>query len=273
MRACLHGKQHAGTRVSPASHAARRDGISRGGYRPSRILLPMTTLISDAPARTSVARRTSPDRARLPEHPILAIGDGAVVALRQRRVLDLGGLAVRGELEGTRLVSAHDLANRPWWIPAAAVWSDAETDERPEHPRSVGMATDHDRDRAVLTGLSDRLGWEALHAYDHGASLATLDIPDPTVQAVVFDGRVGHDVPTVVVIGDRFTRWGAGATVESAYRRAMFHDVPTPDATRELADMARLLADAGLEVAVVDLGTPLMQQAGISRVSVQLMPV
>lgn len=272
MRACLHAAEHAGGRVSHASHGAWRYGISRPGYRPARILLPMTTLISDAPARTFVDRRTSPDRVRLPEHPILAIGDGAVVALRQRRVLDLGGLAMRVELDGDRLVSAHDLANRPWWIPAAAVWSDAEHGERPEHPRSVGMATDHDRDQAVLKGLSDRLGWEALHAYEDKVSLATLDIPDPDVQAVVYDGRLTHDVPTVLVIGDRFTRWGAGATIESAYRRAMFHDVPTMDATRELAEMSLVLADAGMDVAVVELGTPVMQRAGISRVSVQLMP-
>jgi hypothetical protein len=232
----------------------------------------MTTLMSDAPVRPSVVEgRSSPLRARTPEQPILTIGDGAVVALRQRRVVERGALGARGELDGDRLVSARDLANRPWWIPACAVWSDAESAGRPEHPRSVGMATDQDHARAVLTGLSDRLGWEALQAYEHGAVLPTLDVGDPAEQAVIYDGRLGHDVPTVVVIGARFTRWGAGVTWEAAYRRAMFVDVRTGDAARELADVALVLAAAGVEVGVVDLGTSLMRRAGIARVSVQLL--
>lgn len=231
----------------------------------------MTTLISDAPARPVAAGRTS--FRRTPEQPILALGDGAVVALRHRRVVELGALGVRGQLDGDRLVSAHDLSNRPWWIPACAVWSDTESAARPEHPRSVGMATDQDHARAVLTGLSDRLGWEALQAYEHGEVLPIVDVADPCDQAVVYDGRLGHDVPTVLVVGERFTRWGAGVTVEAAYRRAMFVDVRTGDAARELADVALMLSGAGVEIGVVDLGTPLMRRAGISRVSVQLLAV
>jgi hypothetical protein len=232
----------------------------------------MTTLISDAPARPSVtAGRVSLRRVRTPEQPILAVGDGAVVALRHRRVVEHGALGVRGELDGDRLVSARDLANRPWWIPAGAVWSDADGADRPEHPRSVGMATDQHHARAVLSGLSDRLGWEALQAYEHGELLPVLEVRDAAEQAIVYDGRLGHDVPTVLVIGERFTRWGAGVTVESAYRRAMFVDVRTGDAARELADIALVLAGAGVEIGVVDLGTSLMRRAGISRVSVQLL--
>ena len=35
--------------------------------------------------------------------------------------------------------------------------------------------------------------------------------------------------------------------------------------------MQLVLADAGLDVAVVDLGTPMLRRAGVARVSVQLM--
>jgi hypothetical protein len=233
----------------------------------------MTTLMSDAPAAMpSVFReeRTSVTRTRITEPPILAIGDGAVVALRHRSVVELGALGVPGPLDGDRLVSARDLADNPWWIPARAVWSDAESDDRPEHPRSVGMSSDRDYARAVLAGVSDRLGWEALQAHEHGEMLPTLDVDDPCTQATVYDGRLGHDVPTVLVIGERFMLWGAGATVASAYRRAMYGDRGSRDATRELADVALVLASAGIEIGVVDLGTSLMRRVGISRLSVQL---
>lgn len=232
------------------------------------------TLISEAPAvRRPVTQklRTGPGRARPSEQPILAVGDGAVVALRYRRVLEPGALGVRGELGGDRLVSARDLSNRPWWIPAAAIWSDADGGTPPEHPRYVGLATDDDYARAVLTGLSERLGWEALQAHHRGEELPVLDVGDPDSQVVVFDGRLGHQVPTVLVLGERFTRSGAGSTVQSAYRRAMFGDCGTADAARELADMALVLDSARIGVGVVDLGTALMRHAGISRVSVQLL--
>ena len=234
----------------------------------------MTTLTSEAPVVSPPITgdgRTSSSGARTSEQPILAVGDGAVIALRHRRVVELGALGVRGELDGDRLVSARDLSNSPWWIPASSVWSDVESDGRPEHPRSVGMATDRNYARAVLTGVSDRLGWEALQAYEHGEVLVPLDVADPSTQAVVYDGRLGHDVPTVLVIGERFIRWGAGATVASAYRRAMFGDRGTIDAERELADIALVLASARIDIGVVDLGTALMRRVGIARVSVQLL--
>jgi len=50
----------------------------------------------------------------------------------------------------------------------------------------------------------------------------------------------------------------------------MYGDRGSRDATRELADVALVLASAGIEIGVVDLGTSLMRRVGISRLSVQL---
>ncbi len=71
----------------------------------------------------------------------------------------------------------------------------------------------------------------------------------------------------------RVIRGGAGITAESAYRRALFGDqgLSEDEVARELADMQLVLADAGLDIAVVDLGTALLRRAGVTRVSVQLM--
>ena len=59
--------------------------------------------------------------------PATLPGRGSVVALRQRRAIALGSLAERGVLAaGDRLVTAHDATGHSWWIPADAVWSDAD---------------------------------------------------------------------------------------------------------------------------------------------------
>ena len=47
---------------------------------------------------------------------------------------------------------------------------------------------------------------------------------------------------------------------------------PTCEIDRELADVQLVLADAGLDVAVVDVGTAMLRKGGVARVSVQLMP-
>jgi hypothetical protein len=233
------------------------------------------TLISEAPrVRPSTAPQLRPslERPRRIARPAIVDLDGPVVALRPRRVIAHGALTSRRALRGDRLVSAHDLTGRPWWVPASAVWSDSDSAEHPEHPWAIGQATDTDRDRAVLTGLSDRLGWEGQRARERGRFLPELPRIDPRSTAVVYDGRLGHDVPTVVVVVDeRFVRSGAGATYESAYHRALFGECGDQDAPRELGDLDVLLAEAGITVAVVDLGTPLLRLAGVQRVSVQLL--
>ena len=89
----------------------------------------------------------------------------------------------------------------------------------------------------------------------------------------MFDGRIGHDVPTVHIVSDHVVRGAAGATMEAAFRRALFgdHGVTDEDVARELADIQLVLSDAGVDVAVVDVGTELLRTAGVARVSVQLM--
>jgi hypothetical protein len=232
------------------------------------------TLISEAwtvgrsidPAGRSVTRAL-----RQPQLPTIVERDGAVVALHRREVIALGGLESRAQMVGDRLVCAHDLDGRPCWVPAVAVWSDGDAAIRPERPRGVGLATDQDRARAVLGGLSDRLGWEAREARDRGRPLSRLNEAGVDTDSALWDGRLDHDVPTVLVTRDNVLRWGAGTTIAAAYRRALFGDRGNADVSRELADIALVLSAAGIGVGVVDLTTPLFAAAGISRVSVQLL--
>lgn len=194
-----------------------------------------------------------------------------MVALHRRRVVSFGALESRHELDGERLVISTDLDGRSWWIPACAVWSDADASDRPEHPRGVGQASGRHRAQVVLAALSDRLGWEANRARERGCQLAQLPDLDPHACAVIYDGCLGHGVPTVVVVHNRFVRWGAGVTYESAYRRAMLDEQASRDAERELADIALLLHGADVGVTVVDLASPKLRDAGVERVSVQLL--
>jgi hypothetical protein len=88
----------------------------------------------------------------------------------------------------------------------------------------------------------------------------------------VLDGRLGHDVPTVVVLGDDFVRWGAAATWSTALHRALYGDDGSIAVEGELADMATALRRGGLDVVGVDLGTDVLRRAGVVRCSVQLVP-
>ncbi len=224
--------------------------------------------------------RSTPDEVRshatprrMTELPALLDGAGTITVLRRRSIVPTGSIGTGDVVAGRRLVGARDLHDAPWWVPATAVWSDAEAHERPEHPWHVGLATDHSWSRAVLTGLSSRLGWEARLAHERGEHLRVVRGLAPCGPTVVLDGRIGHDVPTVHIVSDHVVRGGAGVTMESAYRRALFGDqgMAEADVARELADMQLVLADAGLDIAVVDLGTALLRRAGVARVSVQLM--
>ncbi len=207
-----------------------------------------------------------------PEQPILLDSASNVRVLRRRASVPVGGLGLGTVIHGRRLVRARDLDDAPWWVPARTVWSDAEEREHPEHPSFVGLATDRSWTRAVLTGLSDRLGWEARQVFEAGGTLARLDGVGPLGPSTVYDGRLGHEVPCVLVVSEQAVRWGAGVTTETAYRRALFGDQSRSedDAARELADLRLLLNDVDLEVVVVDLGTALLRRAGVARVSVQL---
>ena len=96
----------------------------------------------------------------------------------------------------------------------------------------------------MLAGLSDRLGWEA----NAGPGARREPCPSWTTSAwtmgdgtTVYDGRLGHDIPTVVVVRDAVALWGAGSTFAAAYHRALFGDHGTVGPTGELDDAAGLL--------------------------------
>jgi hypothetical protein len=205
--------------------------------------------------------------------PATLRGRRDVIALRQRQTIALGALADRAVLSGERLVAAEDQVGHRWWISAESVWSDSHAADHPEHPRPIGLATAATRHAALLRGLSDRLGWEAVLEFERGADLPVASaVREPqAVNAIVLDGRLDHDVPTVVVLAADTMRWGAGATWDGAMRRALYGDDHSTDPSSELAAVCSLLAAAGLAVAGVDLGTARLNAAGVARCSVQLL--
>jgi hypothetical protein len=241
----------------------------------------MSASLESPPRQPTRHLRTRVSRSAVPAHPVLPsrswlptlVGrNGPVVALHQRDVVALGGLAERTVVAGQRMVSGSDTFGECWWLPAESVWVDADDLDRPDQPRPIGLAMAERRDAAVLAGLSDRLGWEAVLAFERGADLPVASgLSHPPERLVVLDGRLDHDVPTVVMLGDDIVRWGAGRTWEAALQRAMFgHE--TVDAERsELNALSTSLLSSGLVIAAVDLGTPLLERANIVRSSVQLM--
>ena len=236
-----------------------------------------------SPPRRGAARNpggTSPwERARLrpplPPRPsalpTIVGRNGPVVALHQRDVIAPGGIADQAVVDGDRMVAARDLAGDQWWLPAAAVWVDAEAETRPDHPRPAGLATGRDRVAAITAGLSDRLGWEAVLEFDRGRELGLAPGMNAPERLVVLDGRVGHEVPTVVTLGDDIVRWGAGATWSQALDRAVFGHDAVNASVDELSQVSERLGRDGLTIATVDLATPLLARAGVFRTSVQLM--
>ncbi len=256
---------HAGGAVPVASHGVRGRGSTALRLAPNWMAVIMT-LISDTtplwvePPPPSVV-------------PTLVVGEGPVVALRHRRVIAIGALVERSEVQSDRLVSGRDVEGHAWWIPADAVWSDAAESARPQHPRPVGLATDRTRDGALLAGLSDRLGWEAVVEYEEGRELPVLEgmLANGSDELIVLDGRLGHDIPTVVILGHDMTRWAAGATWSSALHRALYGADGRDDELEELGTLVERLAAHDIGVVAVDLATPLIRRAGVVRCSVQLL--
>lgn len=203
--------------------------------------------------------------------PTIVGRNGPVVALHQRDVIAVGGIDAHAVLDGDQMVAANDLAGEQWWLPAAAVWVDAEAGTRPDHPRPAGLATGRDRVAAITAGLSDRLGWEAVLQFERGRDLKPAPAVDAPERLIVLDGRIGHQVPTVVTLGDDIVRWGAGATWLQALDRAVFGHDAVGASDDELLQLDDRLGRDGLTVAAVDLATPVLTQAGIFRTSVQLM--
>jgi hypothetical protein len=222
---------------------------------------------------------TSLPEAPATDAPALVVRSSQVVALRHRSVVALGALPDRATVESERLVSARDAAGRACWIAADAVWSDADHADAPQHPRPVGLATALTPERALAAGLSDRLGWEAVLHLERGGDLPSVDVAPAGDSAsnndrlVVLDGRLGHDVPTIVVLGDDVVRWGAAATWSSAVHRALYGDDGSIGGEDELGEVVDVLRRGGLDVVGVDLGTTLLRRANVARWSVQLAPL
>lgn len=210
---------------------------------------------------------------RPPDGPSLLTAGSTVVALRRGEVVGTGEILERGLVGGTHLVSATGPHGRCWWIPAGAVWADGDSEPAPQHPRPVGLATATDPTSATVQGLSDRLGWEAVMHLERGHDLPALPLPADLDAGpfLVLDGRLGHEIPTVVVVGDDLTRWGAATTWERALHRALYGGQGLATDTAELDAMIDALAELGLSPVTVDLGTPRLRQLGISRCSVQLL--
>ena len=101
------------------------------------------------------------------------------------------------------------------------MWSDADESSQPQHPRPTGLATGRTRESALLAGVSDRLGWEAVLEYERGCDLPALEgaLVSGADDLVVLDGRLGHDIPTVVIVSHDMARWAAGATWAGALHR------------------------------------------------------
>jgi hypothetical protein len=234
------------------------------------------TLIPEltAPHRRTASRWDSSATTPAPTSgPTLVPAGGSVIALRRRDVMALGALAGRGVVEGSNLVIASDAEERSWWIAADAVWSDGDHSLQPQHPRPIGLSMAATVQRALVAGLSDRLGWEAVLELEHGRDLPVLDceLHVGRERLTAFDGRLDHGVPTIVLVGEDTVRWGAGSTWDAAMRRATYGDDPSLADTGELEALTEQLADQGLHLASVDLGTPLLRSAGIVRRSVQIL--
>lgn len=212
--------------------------------------------------------------------------DATISPLRGASALAVGGVAARRTVGGCQLVAAIDLAGTSWWIPAACVWTDAVcdhpsacvTDHPTTRPGATGLAAARSWSAAVTAGLSDRLGWEAMLQLDRGVELAPVaaDVVGATRElagVVVLDGRIGHEVPTVIVLGSGVARWGAGRTWAGAFQRAMFGRQTTADDALELTWMAAELERVGIRPVIVDVGADALRTHGITRASVQLLAV
>ena len=136
----------------------------------------MTTIPElTAPHRRAASRWDASSTPTPTSGPTLVPTGGSVIALRRRDVVALGSLASRGVVEGSNLVVAVDAEERSWWIAADAVWCDGDHSLQPQQPRPIGLAMAATHQRALLSGLSDRLGWEAVLELEYGRDLPVLD--------------------------------------------------------------------------------------------------
>jgi hypothetical protein len=197
---------------------------------------------------------------------------GQVVPLHHRPAIALGGLCDRVQVNGQRQIAAVDTRGASCFVDAAAVWTDGEH-THPTQLAPIGLASSSCRDTALITGISDRIGWEAAKAWEDGLDLPTAPFLDHQANSrlVLLDGRLGHQLPTVVAVSETSVRWGAGATWDAAAGRAMY-GTGWPTDTSELALIECILAGARLGIAAVDVGSALLTVNNLTRISVQITP-
>jgi hypothetical protein len=195
---------------------------------------------------------------------------GQVVPLHQRPAIAHGGLCDRVLLNGQRQVPAVDAHQASCWIDATAVWYDGEHGQ-PSQLTPIGLAVSTSWEQALITGISDRIGWEAAKAWEDGLDLPAAPFLEhiASERLVLLDGRLGHRLPTVVAVSETTVRWGAGATWDAALGRALY-GTGWPTDKSELALIDCILAGAHLGIAAVDIGSALLSVNHLSRVSVQL---
>jgi hypothetical protein len=195
---------------------------------------------------------------------------GQVVPLHHRPAIALGGLCDRVQIDGQRQVAAIDARRASCFVDAAGVWTDGEQ-ARPAQLSPIGLASSTSWDSAVITGISDRVGWEAAKAWEDGLDLPAAPFLDHQANSrlVLLDGRLGHQLPTVVAVSETSVRWGAGATWDAAAGRALY-GTGWPTDTSELALIECILAGAHLGIAAVNVGSALLTVNNLSRISVQL---
>jgi hypothetical protein len=194
-------------------------------------------------------------------------GHGRVVPLHSLPTIAHGGLAEQRTASAGRQTPAVTLDGSRVWVDAGAVWADARHPE-PRQLIAVGVASADTHDAAVLGGLCHRLGHEAMLAREQ-VELPPAPIAGAGQQLTLLDGRLGHEVPTVVAVGPGKVRWGAGGTWESARGRALFGS-GWPARDGELDQMVEQLAMAGVGVALAEIGTSKLAALGVHRVAVQL---
>ena len=183
-------------------------------------------------------------------------------------------LVERDRLDSPRLVSAVDLGGRAWWIPAAAVWSDADGDAQPQHPRAIGLAAGRSREVAVLAGLSDRLGLGGQRRPGSAAASCPSWTASASTTGTARSSTTAASVTTSRPWSWSGTPWPCGAPGRRSprrYHRALFgdhgHRRPRPVSWTMLR---RLLDRRGLDVVAVDLGTPADRAGRCGALSVQL---
>ena len=180
-------------------HRAHHDADLRAPRRSARTSTTRTAVVAPAAADASCRRSSS------------ATGRSSRCAHAYRRGPRRRS-AERVASTAPRLVSAADLARRSWWIPAAAVWSDADGDEQPQHPWPSAWPP-------IAAGRSPCSPASATASAGRPTSPASAGGRCPccdghrrrpaTAPPSTTAGSATTSRPCVVV-GDAVVRWGAG---------------------------------------------------------------